>query len=114
MIIVNYAYDSKSKEQVQGIRVLPIDFNGNGKIDTDENFYDNRDAIVGAIGSGKYPSPPARNLHFVCGGAPKQEVVREFIKWVLSDGQKFVDESGYIRLSDEKIDEAMKKLESSR
>jgi phosphate transport system substrate-binding protein len=111
---INYAYDSKSKMQVQGIRVLPIDFNGNGKIDADENFYSDRDAIVGAIASGKFPSPPARDLHFVCGGAPKREVVREFIKWVLSDGQKFVDESGYIRLSDEKTGEAIKKLEGSR
>lgn len=111
---INYAYDAESKEQIKGIRVLPIDFNGNEKIDADEDFYGDRDTIMGAIASGKFPSPPARDLYFVCGGAPKRKVVREFIKWVLSDGQKFVDECGYIRLSGEKTSEAMKKLEGGR
>jgi ABC-type phosphate transport system substrate-binding protein len=29
--------------------------------------------------------------------------VREFIRWVLTDGQKYVHESGYINLTEEKL-----------
>jgi phosphate transport system substrate-binding protein len=100
---INYAYDAKTRGQVNGIRVLPIDTDGNGRIDKDEDFYSTRDEIVEAIATGKYPSPPARDLHFVCNGRPENEVVREFIRWVLTDGQKYVHESGYINLPEETL-----------
>jgi phosphate transport system substrate-binding protein len=108
---IGYAYDSKSKYEVTGIKVLPIDFNGNGRIDDNEFFYQHKDSIVKAIADGRYPSPPARDLYFVCKGQPKDEVVIEFLKWVLTDGQKFVNDAGYINLTNEKIAAALKKLQ---
>jgi len=108
---INYVYDAKTKRQVKGIKVLPIDFNGNGRIDKNEDFYNSRDEIVKAIATGKYPSPPARHLHFISQGKPKRKVVIEFIKWVLTDGQKYVPEAGYINLTEEKLQEELKKLE---
>ena len=93
---------------------MPIDFNDNGAIDEDENFYDDRDRIIEAIASGKYHSPPARDLHFASGGKPKKTVVLEFIKWVLTDGQKYVPETGYINLSEAKLQEQLKKLEGPK
>lgn len=108
---INFAYDARTKMPVQGIRVLPIDLNGNGQIDSDEDFYTTGDKIVEAIATGKYPSPPARALHFVSQGKPKKEVVIEFIKWVLTDGQKYVPEAGYINLSEKKIKEELRKIE---
>lgn len=107
---INYAYDAKTKKQVEHIKVLPIDLNGNGLIDKGEDFYNSRDEIVNAIATGKYPSPPARLLHLVSQGKPKRKVVIEFVKWILTDGQQYVPESGYIKLTEEKIQEELKKL----
>jgi len=108
---INYAYDARTMAQVKGIKVLPIDLNGNGHIDQDEDFYRSRDEIVEAIATGKYPSPPARDLYFVCRGKPTRKAVREFIKWVLTDGQRYVPESGYIKLTEEVLLEGLRKLE---
>ncbi len=110
---INYAYDSKTKNVVDQIKILPIDLNGNGLIDEDEDFYSDRDKIVNAIATGKYPSPPARPLHLVSQGRPQRKVVLEFLKWILTDGQKYVPESGYISLTEEKITEELKKLEGN-
>lgn len=95
---INYAYDTQTRLQVEGIRILPIDLDGDSHIDSTEDFYETRDEIVLAIASGVYPSPPARDLHFVCQGRPEKEVVHEFIRWVLTDGQQYVSEAGYISL----------------
>jgi phosphate transport system substrate-binding protein len=107
---VNFVYDAKTKKPVEGVKILPIDINGNGKIDKDEEFYTTRETLIKAIAEGKYPSPPARNLHFVCKGKPQNKVVAEFLKWVLTDGQKFVADAGYIKLSEEKLKDSLKSL----
>src|ERR1700712_1047070 len=105
-----YLYDLKTRKQVAGVHALPIDVNGNGKVDADENFYDTIDKLTDAIAAGKYPSPPARNLGFLFKGKPKKKELVEFVKFVLTEGQKYVDENGYIALSKQKIAEEAKKL----
>jgi len=106
-----YLYDLKTRKQVAGVHALPIDVNGNGKIDADENFYSTIDDLTAAIAEGKYPSPPARNLGFLFKGKPKKKELVEFVKYVLTTGQKFVDENGYIMLSKTKLQEELKKVE---
>ncbi len=108
---IGYVYDSKTKKQLAGIRVLPIDINNDGKITADEDFYNTIDELIAAIANGKYPSPPARELYFVTNGKPQKEVVIRFLSWVLTEGQKYVNESGYITLSKEKIATELKRVQ---
>jgi phosphate transport system substrate-binding protein len=109
---IGYAFDATTRKQIKGLRVVPIDLNNNGKIDSDEDFYTNMNDLIAAIASGKYPSPPSRELFFVMKGSPKNnKVLTEFIRWVLTDGQKFVNDAGYISLPKEKIETEQKKLQ---
>jgi phosphate transport system substrate-binding protein len=108
---IGYAYDSKTKKQIDGIRVVPLDLNNDGNITADEDFYGTMNDLTGAIASGKYPSPPARNLYFVTKGKPENEIVKVFLKWVLTEGQEYVRESGYITISNQEITSELKKLQ---
>ena len=109
---IGYAYDAKTRQQIKGMKVVPIDLNNNGTIDNDEKFYSSLDDLMAAIASGKYPSPPSRELFFVMKGNPKNnKVLSGFIRWVLTDGQKFVNEAGYISLPKERMDIEIKKLQ---
>lgn len=107
---IGYAYDAKTKKPNPGIKVLPLDINNNGKVDPDEDFYNTMDDIVNAIASGKYPSPPARDLYFVTSGKPVKKELVEFIKWSLTKGQKYVFESGYINIPKEKLAAGLEKI----
>jgi phosphate transport system substrate-binding protein len=100
---IGYAYDAKTKQPNPGIKIIPIDINANGNIDPDENFYDTLNDLIAAIANGKYPSPPARDLYFVTKGKPNKKALVAFIQWVLTDGQKYVHEAGYINLAKEKL-----------
>lgn len=100
---INYVYDADTKKPVAGIRVIPIDLNANGTVDEDEDFYGDRDAIVTAIAEDVYPSPPARDLHLVSQGRPSKPAVVEFLSWILTEGQAYVHEAGYIRLADKRL-----------
>jgi len=106
-----YLYDLKTRKQVAGVHALPIDVNGNGKIDAGENFYGTLDELTEAIATGKYPSPPARNLGFLFKGKPQRKEVIEFVKYVLTDGQKFVADNGYIALSKTALQAEIKKVD---
>lgn len=107
---IGFAYDANTKKPVEGIEIIPLDLNGNAKIDQEENFYGTMDEIVEAIGTGKYPSPPARDLNLVTKGKPTG-IVNDFIKWTLTDGQKYIPEQGYIILPQGIINNGLKKVE---
>jgi phosphate transport system substrate-binding protein len=105
---LNYAFDMASGKPVQGSVVLPIDRNGDGKADTDELLETKAEASE-MVANGKYPSPPARVLNLVTKGKPTG-VVQAFIAWILTDGQKYVGEVGYIQLTQEQIDASLAKI----
>jgi phosphate transport system substrate-binding protein len=107
---VNFAYDPKTLVPVAGLAVAPIDLDGNGKIDPSEQFYKTRDELTKAIAEGRYPAPPARDLYMVSKGVPSNPAATAFLRWVLTDGQKFVPETGYIQLSPEKLAAGLGKL----
>ncbi len=107
---IGYVYDAKTKQPNPGVRVLPLDINDNGKIDPEEDFYKTMDQIVNAIAAGKYPSPPARDLYFVTSGKPVKKELLEFIRWSLTEGQKYVFDSGYINLPKEKLGVGIEKV----
>lgn len=109
---INYAYDSRTKKPVRGLIILPLDLNGNGRIDEDEDFYADRDALTRAIARGAYPSPPARDLYLVTKGKPKNLLLATFLTWILKDGQRYVSEAGYVELDAEKLAEGLEKIVS--
>jgi phosphate transport system substrate-binding protein len=105
---LNYAFDAETGQPVAGARVMPIDVNGNGQADPEE-LYDSKDQAIQAVASGNYPSPPARDLNLVTQGQPTG-LVNAFLRWVLTDGQKYVDEVGYIPLTQEQLNAELNKL----
>ena len=107
---IAYAYDLKTKRPNPGILVLPIDVNNNGKIDSEENFYGTSNQLIKAIAEGRYPSPPARDLYLVSNGKPTNPVVIAFLKFILTEGQKFNVPNGYISLPKEKLNKGIAKL----
>jgi phosphate transport system substrate-binding protein len=106
---LNYAYDAKSGLPLKGIQLIPIDVNENGRVDDGEKLSNKKQAMQ-AVMSGSYPSPPARDLYILSNGKFKG-LSKEFVKWILTDGQKFVEEVGYIRPADDKIKTALAKIE---
>jgi len=106
---LNFAYDAATERPSPGITPIPIDLNGNRRIDERENFYTTKFHVIDAIAAGVYPSPPARDLYLVTKGNPTG-IVREFLIWILTEGQQYLSEIGYISLG-ERIEEELKKVE---
>lgn len=105
-----YVYNLNTGKKHPGVEVIPVDLNGNGTIDPEEDFYDTLDDILRAIEEGRYPSPPTRELYFVAKEKPKKQATIDFIEWSLTEGQKFVRETGYVLIEQEKINHYLNSL----
>jgi phosphate transport system substrate-binding protein len=106
---LNYAFDMETEQPVAGARVVPLDVNGDGQVGSEETC-DSKQQAVDAVAMGYYPSPPARDLNLVTQGKPAG-LVKDFIAWVLTNGQQYVGEAGYIALPQDKLDAELGKLD---
>ena len=104
---IAYAYDINTKKPYR-----PLDLNGNGKIDPEEDFYSTSTELNAAIADGRYPTPPARNLFLVSNGVPEKPEVLAFLEFILTDGQEYAPEVGYIGLSTELLEKELLKFQS--
>jgi len=104
---LNYAYDSGGKP-VAGAAIVPIDVNGDGAADAQE-LLETKEEAQKSVATGLYPSPPARALNLVTLNKPTG-IVQEFIRWILTDGQQYVGEAGYVSLTGEQIQESLDKV----
>jgi phosphate transport system substrate-binding protein len=110
-----YVYTKKLADNsvipADGMLPVPIDLDGNGTLDQKENIYANRTIIVNAIIENVYPSPPARvenlvTLHQFTG------ITKDFIHWILTTGQQYVLDTGYVPLSQAAIIQQLQYLEN--
>ncbi|AXR78413.1 PstS family phosphate ABC transporter substrate-binding protein [Natrarchaeobaculum sulfurireducens] len=105
---INYVYDLGSGELESDVRPIPLDIDGDG-LSEDEDFYETRDEFLEAVEAGIYPAPPAREM-FLAADDGFEDEAYDFVEWVLTDGQEYVSENGYVPLEEDRLEEALEKL----
>ncbi len=81
------------------IAILPIDKNQNGQIDGYENIFNNPQELTRGAWIGKYPKELCGDIFAFADGQPKNQVVQEFLAWVINDGQESLGALGFSNLS---------------
>jgi len=103
---LGYAFDSTTGQVVAGSAVVPFDANEDGQAD---EVFKTKPQAVDAVATGRYPSPPARDLNVVTKGKPS-DLTQLFIEWILTDGQQYVSEAGYVQLPADQLVESLQKV----
>lgn len=106
---VNYVYSLENGELDGDIRPIPLDQDGEGLSD-EEDFYETRSELLAAVEQGNYPAPPAREM-WLASLNEFSGVAAEFVEWVLTDGQQYVSDNGYVPLDDDRLAEVQQDLE---
>ena len=105
---LNSVFENTTGKPVAGMVVPPLDINGNGQTDPGELIQTKAEAVK-AILDGTYPSPPARFENLATKGRPTG-LTLAFLRWILTDGQKLLDQAGYVPLTPEQQGQALAKL----
>ncbi len=103
---VNYIYSNTTMQPKTGLVPVPLDLNGNGILETAEYFYGSRGDVVSAEISGALPAPPARLVYLVTLGNFTGQT-KDFVRWILTDGQQLTIANGYAPLSSDVLAEQL-------
>jgi glycine cleavage system H lipoate-binding protein/ABC-type phosphate transport system substrate-binding protein len=90
--------DYEDQEFKKGISLIPIDINGNNKIDYFEEIYRNPNALERGVWIGKYPNVLFSNIYSVASDQPTKDNEIAFLEWILTDGQQHLNSNGYSEL----------------
>jgi glycine cleavage system H lipoate-binding protein/ABC-type phosphate transport system substrate-binding protein len=96
-----------------GIKILPIDKNGNGKMDSNEKIYADLATFLRGVWVGKYPRELNLNIYSVSASAPTDENTIAFLSWVMTDGQQLLNKSGFSNLAFNQRQSNLSRLKSN-
>jgi glycine cleavage system H lipoate-binding protein/ABC-type phosphate transport system substrate-binding protein len=87
--------DPENQSLIENISLAPIDRNGNGAIDYNEKIYDDLNNFYRGVWIGKYPKALFSSIYCVSSKEPINESELAFLKWVITDGQKYLYSNGF-------------------
>jgi phosphate transport system substrate-binding protein len=93
-------YDHASKKPLQGITVLPVDLNGNGRVNDDEKFYADQTQVIERLEQEDLKdlhNIPIEYLHLSIDKHNTNPEVIDFLNWVIDNGQTDLGEFGYLK-----------------
>lgn len=93
-----YAFDPGKKEFLDDLKVVPINFLGKERLEGNAKIFDSYEHLQRGMWLGRYPCSLIRNLYLVSKGKPRTREMVDFMYWIVTDGQQFVPENGYIEL----------------
>ena len=92
-------YDHTTGKPVNGLTVLPVDLNGNGRISDDERFYGDLASVIERIenaGPKELKNLPVEFLHLSVDNKNATPEALEFLKWINQNGQEILHSFGYL------------------
>ena len=96
----------------QNITIMPVDLNGNEKIDDFENVYTDLQTFLGKAWFVKFPKELIGNIYSIASKTPTNKTEVAFLKWISTDGQQFLNQKGYSALAFEEKQSNLKILGS--
>lgn len=109
---LGFIYDTKTRKVVDKLSIVPIDLNSNGTVDKEENIYGSLDEVITYIEKTKSTAFINERVNFIFNKDTQNKNAGLFLFWVLTKGQKFNHELGFINQENQQLDD-QKKIASS-
>lgn len=92
-----------------GLAIMPVDRNGNDQLDFAENIYKDLNSFNRGVWIGKYPHELISSIYAIASSKPAGTPEEDFLRWILTEGQKYIPGNGYTELQ---LAERKSKLEN--
>ena len=105
---LGFIYEVNTRKVKEGLVVVPLDLNSNGKVDSDEQIYGSLDQLIHYIEHSKSKAFINSPVNFVYEKNSQNKSAALFLNWVLSKGQKYNHELGFINQEASQLEEQKK------
>lgn len=96
--VANLVYDIDSRQPVQGITVLPIDLDNNGRVSEEEiSAITNLDTLTAYLAQNRQTGVAIGSITI----RTDNDAIHKFVQWVEKDGQQYLEQYGYLRNSED-------------
>jgi len=107
----SYAFNGENGERTDNIQVVPFDLDYDNDVDRKETPFENLEAAHRSVWLGFYPDMLCRELTFGSLGKPTDPAVIEFLRYVLTEGQEEIKNSGLCKLNDVYVKSSLELIE---
>ncbi len=97
---LNLIYDQATGKPHQGLTVLPVDLNGNGKVNDEEKFYDELSTVVQRIeekSQKEIKNIPMEYLNLSVDKEGSSPEAIAFLQWIIQNGQNDLHAFGFLK-----------------
>ncbi len=101
-------YDLNSRKIKVGLAVLPV----NLKKESNDVFTSDLDQVLGLFERTKFETVPVEKIGFVFTEDGNSAEISEFLKWVVTEGQKYNHDLGFLTLEKEIVTAQLKQLDT--
>ncbi len=90
-------YNLYTRKQVDGLTIIPVDTDGNGRVSSDERFYDNLDKLVSKLEESELKNIPTGYLHLSIARNNSNAEARRFLQWLGDHSQEDLTQFGLLK-----------------
>jgi len=106
----SFAFDAVTGDKIKDIQIVPADLDYDNRIDRKEIPFSNLEKAHRGLWLGLYPKTLCRELSIGSLEKPTDLAVVEFLKYILTEGQKDVNASGLCELNNVYVGYSLDKL----
>jgi phosphate transport system substrate-binding protein len=96
---LGFIYNLQTRQVTDSIAIVPIDLNDNGKIDGNEKIYGTIDEVIAFQEKNNHPRIPVEFVYVVYQKAQSKEATDAFINWIITKGQDYNNDYGFLTLN---------------
>lgn len=105
------AYDLQTRKPVEGLTIIPVDLDGNGRVSKEEKALDNLDNVIASLETEKIKNVPVEYLHFSIDKHNSNPEAKKFLLWVAANAEKDLHQYGYLKPAAKRVQDEREKLE---
>ena len=98
---LGYLFDTNTRKLKDGIALLPLEL----KRETRDILTGNLDFVIDLLEKNHVETIPVEKIGFIYSQQTARKEVSDFLKWVLTDGQKFNHSEGFLNLDKQSLAE---------
>ena len=107
-------YNTETRKQLDGLTVIPVDLDDNGRVSNEEKFYGNLDEVLTKLETAEendLKNIPTEYIHLSLSKMSSKPEALKFLQWIIYNGQEALHQYGFIKPDQKKFEAAKEKFE---